>query len=96
MGNMGSISIRGRESFCTPPPPDQLQGQHSLLSKGYWGFFEVNDWLQAGQPGFKSSILSGAGNFSLLHCIHTGYGAHPASHPVGTQESFPSSKVARA
>jgi hypothetical protein len=35
-----------------------------------------------------------AGNFSLLHRIHTGSGAHSASYPMGTGGSFPGDKSA--
>lgn len=31
-------------------------------------------------------------DFSLLHRVQTGYGAHPAFHPMGTADSFPSVK----
>jgi hypothetical protein len=34
--------------------------------------------------------------FSLLHCIRTGSGAHPASYPMGNGGSFPGSKAAKA
>jgi hypothetical protein len=30
-----------------------------------------------------------AGNFSLLHRVQTGSGAHPAPYPGGTRGSFP-------
>jgi hypothetical protein len=30
-----------------------------------------------------------AGNFSLHHRVQTGSGAHPASYPMGTRDSFP-------
>jgi hypothetical protein len=33
--------------------------------------------------GFR--FPAGAGNFSLLHCLQTGSGAHPASYPMGTR-----------
>jgi len=33
--------------------------------------------------------------FSLLHLVQTGFGAHPASHPMGTTGSFPGGKAAR-
>jgi hypothetical protein len=39
---------------------------------------------------------AGAGNFSILHCIQTGSGAHPMSYPMSTGVSFPGSTVARA
>jgi len=45
---------------------------------------------------FVVSSLLGDGNFSLLHYIWTGSGAHPASYAMGTRSSFPGSKVARA
>jgi hypothetical protein len=31
----------------------------------------------------------GARDFSQLHCVQTGYGAHTASYPIGTGVSFP-------
>jgi hypothetical protein len=34
--------------------------------------------------------------FSLLHVVKTGSGAHPASYPMGTGGSFPWSKAAGA
>jgi hypothetical protein len=36
-------------------------------------------------------FLAGARDFSLFHGVETGSEAHPASYPVGTEESFPSS-----
>jgi len=30
-------------------------------------------------------FLAEAGNFSLHHCVQTGFGAHPASFSVGTR-----------
>jgi hypothetical protein len=37
-----------------------------------------------------------AGNFSLHHRIQNGSGAHPASYPMDTKESFPGGKAAGA
>jgi hypothetical protein len=37
--------------------------------------------------GVKSSYLSSQ-EFSLLHVVQTGSGAHPASHPMGMGGSF--------
>jgi len=35
------------------------------------------------------------GFFSLRHLIQAGFGAHPASYPMGKEGSYPESKVAR-
>jgi hypothetical protein len=40
-------------------------------------------------------VLVGS-EFSLLHIVHTGSGAHPAYYPMGTRGSFPGVKAARA
>jgi hypothetical protein len=37
-----------------------------------------------------------AGNFSLLHRVQNGSGAHPASYPTGTGNSFPGGKPSGA
>jgi hypothetical protein len=34
--------------------------------------------------------------YSFLHVVQIGSGAHPASYPMGTGGSFPGSKAARA
>jgi hypothetical protein len=39
---------------------------------------------------------AGAGNFSLYHSAQNGSGAHPASYPVGTRDSFAGGKAAGA
>jgi hypothetical protein len=49
----------------------------------------------------KKSVLycassSSSGNFSLHHRVQTGSGAHPASYPMGTRDSFPGGKAAGA
>jgi len=36
------------------------------------------------------------GIFSVYHFVQTGSGAHPASYPVNTRDSYPRGKVARA
>jgi hypothetical protein len=43
--------------------------------------------------GFEGSIPGGAGNFSLHQRVQNGFGAHPASYPMGTRESFPGSEA---
>jgi hypothetical protein len=39
---------------------------------------------------------AGTGNFSLHHRVQNGSGAHLASYPMGTRDSFPGSKAAGA
>jgi hypothetical protein len=39
---------------------------------------------------------AGAGNFSLHHRVQNNSGAHPASYPMGTRDSFPGGKAAGA
>jgi hypothetical protein len=46
--------------------------------------------------GSRVRFPAGAGNFSLHHCIQNGPGAHPASYPMSTRDSFPGSKAAGA
>jgi hypothetical protein len=46
--------------------------------------------------GSRVRFPAGAGNFSLHHRVHNGFGAHPASYPVGTRGSFPGGKAAVA
>jgi hypothetical protein len=38
--------------------------------------------------GSEVRFPAGAGNFSVLHHVQTGSGAHPASFPMGTGVSF--------
>jgi hypothetical protein len=44
--------------------------------------------------GSRVRLPAGAGNFSLLHRVQNGSGAHPASYLMSTRGSFPGSKVA--
>jgi hypothetical protein len=41
--------------------------------------------------GFQ--FAAGAGNFSLRRHVQTGSGAHPASYPMSTGDSFPGGKA---
>jgi hypothetical protein len=34
-------------------------------------------------------LPGGARDFSLLHSVQTAFGAHPASYPMATGDSFP-------
>jgi hypothetical protein len=46
--------------------------------------------------GSSVRFPTGAGNFSLHHCVQNGSGARPASYPMGTRGSFPGGKAAGA
>jgi hypothetical protein len=44
--------------------------------------------------GSRFRFPAGAGNFSLNLRVQNGSGAHPASYPMGTRDSFPGCKAA--
>jgi hypothetical protein len=44
--------------------------------------------------GSRFRFPAGAGNFSLHHRVQNSSGAHPASYPMGTRDSFPGGKAA--
>jgi hypothetical protein len=46
--------------------------------------------------GSRVRFPAGAGNFSLHHRVQIGSGAHTASFPIGTRDSFPGGKAAGA
>jgi hypothetical protein len=46
--------------------------------------------------GSRVRFPAGAGNFSLCHRVQNGFGAHPASYPMGTRGSFPGGKAGGA
>jgi hypothetical protein len=46
--------------------------------------------------GSRVRFPAGSGNFSLLHRVQNGSGAHPTSYPMGTRGSFPGGKAAGA
>jgi hypothetical protein len=46
--------------------------------------------------GSRVRFPAGPGNFSLHHRVQNGFGAHPASYPLGTRGSFPGGKAAGA
>jgi hypothetical protein len=51
----------------------------------------------AGRPRGSEFMSPGrVKNFRLHHVVQTGSGAHPASYPMGTGDSFPGVKAARA
>jgi hypothetical protein len=59
-------------------------------------FSRYSDRLRAGRSCFGCSIPSGGWEFSLLHRVQRGSGAHPASYPMGTGRPFPGSNAAGA
>jgi hypothetical protein len=46
--------------------------------------------------GSRVRFPTGAGNFSLHYRVQNGSGAHPASYPMGTKDSFSGGKAAGA
>jgi hypothetical protein len=44
--------------------------------------------------GSRVPFPAGTENFSLHHRVQNGSGAHPASYPMGTRDSFPGNKTA--
>jgi hypothetical protein len=53
--------------------------------------------IETGWTTEGSVFKSGWGQtFSLLHIVQTGSGAHPASYPMGTGDSFLAGKAAGA
>jgi hypothetical protein len=46
--------------------------------------------------GSRIRFPAGAGNFSLHHRVQNGFGAHPASYPMGTRGTSPGGKAAGA
>jgi hypothetical protein len=46
--------------------------------------------------GSRVRFAAGAGNFSLHHRVQNSSGAHPASYPMGTRDSFPGGKATGA
>jgi hypothetical protein len=46
--------------------------------------------------GSRVPFPAGAGNFSIQNRVQNVSGAHPASYPMGTRDSFPGGKAAGA
>jgi hypothetical protein len=54
------------------------------------------DWLRSSMTKESEFESQWGQGFLLLHVVQTGYGAHPASYPMGTGGSFPRGKAAGA
>jgi hypothetical protein len=52
-----------------------------------------SDGLLAGRPGFG---FQQGQEFSVLHVVQTGSGAHPTSYPMGTEHDFLGGEAAGA
>jgi hypothetical protein len=57
-----------------------------LPLRKYYDFMVAISSLYFCWPGFDSRQKQ---SFSVIHIIQTGPGAHPASYPLGTGDSFP-------
>jgi hypothetical protein len=55
----------------------------------------IAQWYRSGSRAGWSRVRvpGGAGNFPLHHRVQTGSGAHQASYPMGTGDSFPGGKA---
>jgi hypothetical protein len=91
------------------PPPWQVEAhtpwgqQNELFHDEKYFFLSTNRGSSVGIATGYGLDDHGVGvrvpmgeEFSLLHGIPTGSGAHPASYPLGTWGSFPGGKVAGA
>jgi hypothetical protein len=78
LDDRGSIPGRGWDLYLSPPRPDSSVG----IVLGYG----LDD------RGSRARFPAGAGNFSLHHRFQNGSGAHPASYPMSTRDSFPGVK----
>jgi hypothetical protein len=73
----------------------QTTYNYIVENRTLWNYCQDNsvciatDWM----AGFDSQHGQ---DISLLHCVQTCRGAHPASYPVGTRGSFRGSKVVGA
>jgi hypothetical protein len=93
-----SRGTRNQQWLCWRGPEaiyqtDKLD-ERIVASQGdpcWWSFvFVAYDGLWAGWPKFDS----GRGDISLIHSVQTGSGAHQASYPMGTEDSFLVGKAA--
>jgi hypothetical protein len=93
-------SVQGCEKDCKQPlhgVEDKVHSQVSLVkivhgiesaimsSVSALSWSRYSDRLRTGWPGFNSRQGQ---DFSLLHNVQTGSGAHPASYPMGAGGSF--------
>jgi hypothetical protein len=82
----GGFNYRQGQGFFLSPHTDQSRDSSVGIVLGYG----LDD------RGSRVRFPAGAGNFYLHHRVQNGYGAHPASYPIGSRGSFPGGKAARA
>jgi hypothetical protein len=64
-----------------------VQGE-SRISAGYEQQFRSQNSPIGIETGW-GSVSDSVRDFYLLHSVQAGFGAHPASYPIGTEDSFP-------
>jgi hypothetical protein len=62
--------------------------------KSYDSSFGIATVYKIGGRGIGVRFPASARDFSLLHSVQTGSGAHPASYTMGTRGCFPGGKAA--
>jgi hypothetical protein len=78
--------FQGNSNFPVSPLVYKIRDISVGIALGYG----LDDW------GSRVLFPAGAGNFSLYHRLQNGFGAHPASCPMGARGSFLGSKAAGA
>jgi len=71
--------------------PKKITGGYRKLHNDKHHHFST-DWTTGAQ--FPAEVIMGY--FSLYHRVQTGSGAHQASYPMGTRDSYAESKAAEA
>jgi hypothetical protein len=72
------------------PVSSSVLGPNILFSTGIALGYGLDD------RGSRVRFPAGAGNFSIHHRVLNVSGAHPASYPMGTRDSFRGGKAAGA
>jgi hypothetical protein len=99
--NLQDNCICKREEFVRYPHRPNVRYRSHEKHNCYltsWSNSSVGIALGYGldDQGSRVRFPAGAGNFSLQHLVQNGYGAYPASYPMGTRCSFPGGKAAGA
>jgi hypothetical protein len=67
-----------------------------FLYTKFWNMSRVVQLVKQWATDWKAGVLflEGARDFSQLHSVQTGSGAHTASYPMGIRGTFPGGKAA--